>query len=45
MGEKTLKTRFKNATNTENNWKSKNPVLLNGEIAYSSDYGIKATDL
>lgn len=37
MGEKTLKTRFKNATNTENNWKSKNPVLLNGEIAYSSD--------
>lgn len=37
MGEKTLKARLRNPINTENNWKSSNPVLLNGEIAYSSD--------
>lgn len=37
MGEKTLKARLRNPINTENNWKSSNPILLNGEIAYSSD--------
>lgn len=37
MGETTLKIRLKNKYDTEANWKSKNPVLLKGELAFSSD--------
>ena len=37
MSENVLKTRFRHATKNESEWKSSNPVLLNGEIAYSSD--------
>ena len=37
MSENTLKARFQHASKTEAEWKSSNPVLLKGEIAYSSD--------
>lgn len=37
MSENTLKTRFRHASKTEAEWKSSNPVLLKGEMAYSSD--------
>lgn len=37
MSENVLKTRFRHATKPESEWKSSNPVLLNGELAYSSD--------
>ena len=32
---KTLNTRIKNKYDTEENWTTNNPVLLQGEIAYS----------
>lgn len=37
MAENTIKVRQKQRYDTEANWKSKNPVLLAGEIAISSD--------
>ena len=37
MSENKLKARFQHATKTEAEWKTANPVLLKGEIAYSSD--------
>lgn len=37
MSENKLKARFQHATKTESEWKTANPVLLKGEIAYSSD--------
>lgn len=37
MGEKTLNIRIKNKYDTEANWTKNDPVLLNGEVAYSSD--------
>ena len=36
----TLNVKIRQAYDTEANWKSKNPVLLSGQLAYSSDkYG------
>ena len=36
----TLNVKIREAYDTEANWKSKNPVLLSGQLAYSSDkYG------
>lgn len=37
MANKTLNVRIQNKYDTEANWASKNPVLLKGEAAYSSD--------
>ena len=37
MANNTLKVRHKQRYDTEENWKSKNPVLLAGEMAISSD--------
>ena len=37
LSETTLKARLKHATKTEAEWKTANPVLLEGEVAYSSD--------
>ena len=37
MANKTLKARLRQASKTEAEWKSSNPVLLKGEVAYSSD--------
>ena len=37
MSENKLKARFQHAIKTESEWKTANPVLLRGEIAYSSD--------
>lgn len=41
MATNTLKTRIKHSYKTESEWTSLNPVLLEGEIAYSSDNGNK----
>lgn len=37
MSENTLSVRLKHAAKTEAEWKASNPVLLKGEIAYSTD--------
>lgn len=37
MATNELKTRIKHAYKTENEWSSSNPVLLQGEVVYSSD--------
>ena len=37
MANTTLNVRIKNRYDTEANWSSNNPVLLNGELAISSD--------
>lgn len=37
MAENTINVKVKQRTDTESNWASKNPVLLNGEMAISSD--------
>lgn len=37
MAEKTINVRLKNRYDTEANWSSANPILLEGEIAISSD--------
>ena len=37
MATNELKTRIKHAYKTESDWTSSNPVLLKGEVAYSSD--------
>lgn len=37
MSENTLNVRLKHAAKTEAEWKASNPVLLKGEIAYSTD--------
>lgn len=37
MSENTLSVRLKHAAKTETEWKTSNPVLLKGEIAYSTD--------
>lgn len=37
MSENKLKARFQHAAKTESEWKASNPVLLKGEIAYSTD--------
>lgn len=37
MADKNLNVRIKHKYDTEANWSSKNPVLLKGEIAFSSD--------
>lgn len=37
MANNTLKARLRHASKTEADWKSSNPVLLKGEVAYSSD--------
>lgn len=37
MADKELKVRLKTWTDTEANWKSKNPVLLKGEVGITSD--------
>ena len=37
MANNTLKARLRQASKTETEWKSSNPVLLKGEVAYSSD--------
>lgn len=37
MADKTLNVRVKHRYDTEANWTSKNPVLLAGELAYTSD--------
>lgn len=37
MANNTLNTRIKNRYDTEANWKSKNPILLDGELAFSRD--------
>lgn len=37
MNENTLSVRLKHAAKTEAEWKASNPVLLKGEIAYSTD--------
>lgn len=37
MGDKTLNVRIKYKYDTESNWSSKNPILLKGEMAFSSD--------
>lgn len=37
MSENKLKARFQHAAKTEAEWKSANPVLLKGELAYSTD--------
>lgn len=37
MANKQLNVRIKNKRDTEANWKAKDPVLLNGELAISSD--------
>ena len=37
MADNIINARFKQRYDTEANWKSKNPILLAGEIAFSSD--------
>ena len=37
MATNTLNVRMKQAVRTEAEWTSDNPVLLEGEVAYSSD--------
>ena len=37
MADKTINVRLKQRYDTETNWSSKNPVLLAGEMAISSD--------
>lgn len=37
MAENTINVKVKQRTDTESNWASKNPVLLKGEMAISSD--------
>ena len=37
MSENTLSVRLRHAAKTEAEWKASNPVLLKGEIAYSTD--------
>ena len=37
MADKTLNVKFKQRYDTEANWKSKNPFLLDGEIAITDD--------
>lgn len=37
MGEKVINTRIKHKFDTEANWRSNDPVLLAGELAFSSD--------
>lgn len=40
MKERIIKTKHKQAYDTEENWKTNNPILLAGQLAYSSDkYG------
>lgn len=40
MAENTLDVRIKQKYDTEANWSSKNPILLSGEVAISSDNGL-----
>lgn len=37
MSENTIKVRLRNAYKTESQWSSQNPILLSGEVCYSSD--------
>lgn len=39
MANQTIKVRIKHKYDTEANWAANNPVLLKGELAYSSDKG------